>query len=40
MQRGVAVEQGRTARILGAPQDPYTVQLLESRPQPLWELTR
>lgn len=37
MQRGVAVEQGRTARILGAPQDPYTVQLLESRPQPLWE---
>ncbi len=37
MQRGIAVEQGRTARILGAPQDPYTVQLLESRPQPLWE---
>lgn len=40
MQRGVAVEQGRTARILGAPQDPYTVQLLESRPQPLWERER
>ena len=36
MQRGRVVEQGRTARILGAPEDPYTVRLLASRPEPLW----
>ncbi len=33
MERGVLVETGDTAAIFNAPQHPYTVRLLESRPQ-------
>ena len=33
MERGVLVETGNTADVFAAPQHPYTVRLLESRPQ-------
>ncbi|BCL92607.1 ABC transporter ATP-binding protein [Ralstonia pseudosolanacearum] len=33
MERGVLVETGETATVFSAPQHPYTVRLLESRPQ-------
>ncbi|WP_199027076.1 ABC transporter ATP-binding protein [Ralstonia sp. ASV6] len=33
MERGVLVESGDTATVFAAPQHPYTVRLLESRPQ-------
>ncbi|XHO04310.1 Vitamin B12 import ATP-binding protein BtuD [Ralstonia syzygii] len=33
MERGVLVESGDTATVFNAPQHPYTVRLLESRPQ-------
>lgn len=33
MERGVLVETGATADVFAAPQHPYTVRLLESRPQ-------
>lgn len=33
MERGVLVEAGDTAAVFAAPQHPYTVRLLESRPQ-------
>jgi peptide/nickel transport system ATP-binding protein len=34
MYRGRIVEQGPTGRIIGSPQDPYTVTLLEAVPRP------
>ena len=40
MQRGVAVERGRTADILDAPKHPYTQLLRESVPGPGWRPVR
>lgn len=37
MRRGRAVEQGRTAEVLAAPQDPYTRLLLASVPRAGWD---
>jgi peptide/nickel transport system ATP-binding protein len=37
MRRGAVVEQGPTARVLGAPRDPYTRLLLASAPHQGWD---
>jgi len=37
MRRGVAVEQGPTARVLAAPREPYTRALLAAVPRPGWD---
>lgn len=37
MRRGSVVEQGPTARVLGAPEDPYTRLLLASVPHEGWD---
>jgi ABC-type dipeptide/oligopeptide/nickel transport system ATPase component len=34
MSRGRVVESGRTDDVLNAPQDPYTIKLMESMPRP------